>query len=182
MEIKEKNVTLKNGNTALIRPLMMEDAPTALALLQQAPAELPYLLREPGEMKEDSIHEVHMIGEHSDSPNHIQLGAFCDGELVGMVTLERMGEYRKIRHRGKFSILLKKAAWGVGLGKSMISAIIEAAPTIGIDQIELRCMSSNQRAIGLYEKMGFRTWGVLPRANRRTNGETEDETCMVLTL
>lgn len=182
MEIQAKNVTLKNGKTALIRPLVMEDAPTALALLQQAPAELPYLLREPGEMKEMSEHEVHMIGEHSDSPDHIQLGAFVDDKLVGMITLERVGEYRKIRHRGKFSILLKKAAWGVGLGKSMMTAIIEAAPAIGIDQIELRCMSSNQRAIGLYEQMGFRTWGVLPRANLRTNGGAEDETCMVLAL
>ncbi|WP_442934244.1 GNAT family N-acetyltransferase [Micromonospora sp. CPCC 205539] len=50
------------------------------------------------------------------------------------------------------------------IGKKVVSALVGACTTAGIEVITLGVRGNNHGAISLYEACGFRTWGVLPNA------------------
>jgi ribosomal protein S18 acetylase RimI-like enzyme len=53
-----------------------------------------------------------------------------------------------------------------GVGRALILAVIEQAKAIGLTRIELTVRENNDRAIALYEKMGFEREGTLRNAVR----------------
>ncbi|MBQ0905321.1 GNAT family N-acetyltransferase [Micromonospora sp. U21] len=61
-------------------------------------------------------------------------------------------------------VLAHPGARGLGLGKRVVSALVGACTTAGIEVITLGVRGNNHGAISLYEACGFRTWGVLPNA------------------
>ena len=52
----------------------------------------------------------------------------------------------------------------------------------GIEQLELEVIESNQRAIGLYEKMGFEITSYIPNAIKLKDGRVLKEFYMVKKL
>ena len=50
---------------------------------------------------------------------------------------------------------------GLGLGKQLMSILIEDARNAGCDGVELTTVMSNERAFALYEKVGFKCLGVV---------------------
>ena len=56
------------------------------------------------------------------------------------------------------------------------------APAMGYTQMELGVYSDNERAIRLYETLGFERWGVLRCAFRLPDGTYRDEIQMGLFL
>lgn len=61
-------------------------------------------------------------------------------------------------------VMVHPGARGLGLGKRVVSALVGACSTAGIEVITLGVRGNNHGAISLYEACGFRTWGVLPNA------------------
>ncbi|WP_144118407.1 GNAT family N-acetyltransferase [Catellatospora sichuanensis] len=55
-------------------------------------------------------------------------------------------------------------ARGLGLGKRLVPALVNACADAGMEVITLGVRGNNHGAIALYEACGFRTWGVLPNA------------------
>ncbi len=66
-----------------------------------------------------------------------------------------MNRWRKTRHRGQVAIALLKDYWGLGIGTAMFKEMIDKARQEKLEQLELEVIEGNQRAIGLYHKMGF---------------------------
>ena len=54
--------------------------------------------------------------------------------------------------------------WGCGLGSYLIQLAIDQTRSNGFEQLELGVYSDNSRAIHLYEKVGFESYGIQPRA------------------
>ncbi|MBA2405416.1 MAG: GNAT family N-acetyltransferase [Bdellovibrionales bacterium] len=119
------------------------------------------------------------ILEKQDHSNVI-LGAFTDGKLVGCVGLFQEVS-TKARHKAViWGMFVKSSAQGKGIGKKlMVSAITHAKTIKEIQLINLSAESTNQAAKGLYESMGFRTWGVEPKAIE-LEGKFYDEDHMIL--
>lgn len=91
------------------------------------------------------------------------LGAFDKQNLIGIAGFER-AERRKTQHRGEIvQIYVSPNYAGQGIGSSLLQKVIEAAFEIeGVEQIELGVVSNNLQAIRLYEKFGFKIYGVQP--------------------
>jgi L-amino acid N-acyltransferase YncA len=53
-----------------------------------------------------------------------------------------------------------------GLGTYLLSQAIERAPSLGIETLTATIFASNDASIRLFEKMGFKRWGFMPRVAR----------------
>src|SRR5262249_331197 len=91
-------------------------------------------------------------------------------ELVGMAGFTRMKPARE-RHRGQvWSMYVRASARGHGLAGALLRAVIEHARTEG-ETLELIVGSTNGPAVGLYERHGFRRWGLEPYALKMGEGD-----------
>lgn len=76
-------------------------------------------------------------------------------------------------------VAIDPAQSGRGLGKAMMAAILELAKAKGYKRVELSTATTNERAIRLYEQMGFEREGVLRRySHLKSEGRFLDEVMM----
>jgi [ribosomal protein S5]-alanine N-acetyltransferase len=72
--------------------------------------------------------------------------------------------------KAEFAILIgDKASWGKGLGKRVSQAVIHYGfSQLNLHRIQLEVLANNQRAIELYEKLGFKHEGLQRDAQYRS--------------
>ncbi|MEY2843824.1 MAG: hypothetical protein RI920_1861 [Pseudomonadota bacterium] len=115
------------------------------------------------------------------------LGAWDQGELVGMIGLERQS-LSKLRHTAELnSMMVSPRATGRGVGTLLLKgAIAEARHAIGLEQITLQVSRTNDHVVRLYERVGFQACGVRPHAIKLIDGPGQfryfDRLAMVLIL
>ena len=91
-------------------------------------------------------------------------GAFQGPELYGTVGLEREGR-AKVRHRAKVvGMYVVPEATGRGIGLQLLQALLERARAEGLESLVLTVTDGNEAARRLYERCGFRSFGIEPRA------------------
>lgn len=113
------------------------------------------------------------------STDNVQYLAKVNGEIIGTASLNR--KPNRMRHRGVFGISLRKAYWGCGAASALTEAILAFARENGFEQLNLEVRSDNARAIGLYEKYGFRKLCTFP-AFFKIKGQNVDFDLMNLYL
>lgn len=164
-----------------IRVLTKQDAEIYLALRVEGLKQNPEAFSSSYEdiiNKEDPIEYKAQILAQDEN---YTLGAFKDNQLVGVATLETK-PYIKQEHKAKIgSVYVSPKARGLGAGKSLITACIELAKKLDVEQIMLDVVVGNDGAKKLYESLGFKTFGVQERS-LKYNGHYWDEEHMVLFL
>ena len=91
-------------------------------------------------------------------------GAFVDGKLCAYVGLDR--ETRtKNRHKATLvGMYVEPGAGGRGVGRALVEALLAEARADGLELIVLTVTEGNDKAVALYERCGFRSFGVEPHA------------------
>lgn len=136
-----------------------EDAAELLTFLKQVGGEsdnltfgsegLPFTVEE----------EEAFLRSTENSPNTVMFVAKLDGKIVGNASFTASSRER-LKHRGELAISVLKEAWGMGIGTRLTEAVIDFAKnTAHVEIIHLEVRSDNDRAIKLYEKVGFRKTG-----------------------
>ena len=94
------------------------------------------------------------------------LGAFdARGRLVGSVGCERESRIKQRHCATVVGMMVAPEAQRHGAGRALIAACIDAAARVpGLDHLVLTVTASNTHVVRLYERAGFRAWGLLPRA------------------
>ncbi len=110
------------------------------------------------------------------------LGAFEGSELVGMATFMRDSGMKE-RHKGRvFGVYVSAAHRGEGIGRALLSALIERAKQdSSLEQILLAVATVQSAARKLYSQLGFEVYGTEPRA-LKIGEEYVDEDYMVLRI
>ena len=98
------------------------------------------------------------------SPDHMMFGAFDNEQLIGITGFNRMARQRAM-HRGEIvQVYVDSSYRGQNIGEQLIRRALEYAFTLdGIEQVQLSVIANYQAAIKLYEKLGFKTFGLQPR-------------------
>ena len=98
----------------------------------------------------------------------ISLVAEADGHAGGLCTVTPRGvPEHEMGHVGDLGILVGPGYRGRGIGEVLIRAVLERCrPRLEI--VVLGVFAQNARARRLYEKVGFRTLGTLPREIKRS--------------
>jgi RimJ/RimL family protein N-acetyltransferase len=106
--------------------------------------------------------------------------AAASDELVGYV--EAMGgRVRRNRHAAHVVIGVRQAFAGQGIGGRLLEALEQWGRANGMRRLELTVMTHNERAIGLYTKMGYRVEGTRTAA-LLVNDQVVDEFWMAKLL
>jgi ribosomal protein S18 acetylase RimI-like enzyme len=98
------------------------------------------------------------------APNMKFWGAFGEGKLCGYVGLDR--ETRtKSRHKATLvGMYVQPESAGHGIGRALVDALLAEARADGLELIVLTVTEGNATAQALYERCGFRSFGVEPHA------------------
>ena len=181
MVFPEKEIRLKDGRTALLRSPLPSDAEAALEYMKITAAETPFLLRTPEEVTLTVADEEKYLARVADDPNTVSVFCFVDGVLAGNCNISRKTK-QKNRHRASIGIALKQQFWNLGIGTALFAEMIAIAESWGLMQLELEVFEHNDRAMGLYRKMGFETVSFVPNAIRMQDGRFVKEFLMVKSL
>ena len=169
-----ETITLKNGDSAIIRNGEAADGEEVLYVFDKTHEETDFLYTYPGETDITAEAEGKFLQGKTDSDNEVELLAIVDGKVVGLAGFGSVGDKFKVRHRADFGISILKDYWGLGIGKALTKACIECAKTGGYTQLELNAVAENEAALNLYKKMGFVEFGRNPRGfNSRITGYQE---------
>lgn len=170
MRFSEKAIVLKDGRTALLRSPTADDAETLLQFLFCMAAETDFTMRYPEERESMTVEaERAFLERMAASESDCMIGAWIDGEFAGNCHISR-GNAIKTRHIATLAIGLKRAYWGIGLGRTLMREMEAIGRTLGVDKLELEYIESNERAARLYTAAGFTEYGRHPDAVRLKDG------------
>lgn len=180
MKYQEKIVTLKNGKQCILCSPCAEDAEEMIAYLHQIFGETHYLTRYPEEMEGMTTENEKVFLEHyADAEARcMKIDAVVDGRIVGSTDISVVADRMKLRHRATLGLSIIKDYWGMGIGTLLMEEALAEAKKLGFYQVELGVYADNERAIRLYEKMGFERWGLTKNAFRLKDGTMIDDISM----
>lgn len=146
-----------------IRKLEVHDAPAFHALRLRALREHPAAFT--SSFEEDAQLPVEASARRLDATRNTFWGAFdADGTLRGMVGLERE---QRAKNRHKATVVAMHVAGecaGRGAGRALLQALLQEARAQGLELLVLTVTEGDGPARHLYESVGFRSFGIEPRA------------------
>ncbi|MCB0019742.1 MAG: GNAT family N-acetyltransferase [Anaerolineales bacterium] len=154
--------TLKDDNTLHIRTAVAADAGAILDHVHAVSAESDYLNFGPGEFTLTEAQEADYLTSCETADNQLYIMGLLDGQVVSTLNFTA-GRRARVRHSGEFSLSVRQAYWGLGIGGFMMDALIDWAKTHQIAKINLRVRADNGRGVALYEHKGFAIEGTLRR-------------------
>ena len=160
-----------------LRPLSLDSAPRALALMQRAEGGLGRL---PGEMDLPWMEQA-LAGALEGG---IAIGAWHNAEIVGLIKASRMPSVQFQHVLWDLTVAVDPAFQGQGIGHRLFAALLETAPTLTprIERIELVVREGLAHAIRLYERLGFQREGRFERRFRLSSGDYEADIPLAIIL
>lgn len=161
-----KTIRLKDGRECVLRNGTGEDGQAAYDNFILTHEQTDFLLSYADETNMTAEQEAQYLTEKTESENEIELLAEIKGSIVGAAGIGCVGKKDKVKHRAEFGISVDQAYWGLGIGRALTEACIECARAAGYAQLELEAVAENQKALALYESVGFAEYGRNPRGFR----------------
>lgn len=181
MKIEPREYELPSGKALLVRSVTAADAEVHIKFKCMTSGETHFMARYPEEGV--SLEAMgNRLADCGESPVNFEVGAFAGEKLVGEFGVAQLRPHIKYRHRAVMGISVRKEYWGCGLGSYLMQLAIDQTRANGFEQLELGVYSDNSRAIHLYEKFGFKRYGIQPRAFKLKDGTYRDEIIMVKML
>lgn len=163
MLYETKNVILKDGQVAVLRNVNEEDAFDIIEHMKNISSETNYVLRYKEEVAMTIDEERNFLKFKSQSDSSLMIVCMINNKVIASCDIE-FNDFIKTKHRAEVSIAIEKDYWNNGLGTLMFNELIHIAQVHNIKQVELEVIEGNNRAIHLYEKLGFEITGYKPNA------------------
>lgn len=88
---------------------------------------------------------------------------WLNGKRAGWVSLSPYHPRAAYHITSEISIYIDRQFQHLGLGTKMVKYAELAAPKLGIKNIVCLIFGENLPSLGLFEKLGYETWGTLPK-------------------
>lgn len=117
---------------------------------------------------EDAIRRkdpIKRVATNLETSSSITIGAYVENKLVGVMTLSKE-DLEKMCHKvNLFAVYVTPRMRGQKIGDALLKEVIQAAKQLpGVEKINLTVVTTNKSAIYLYEKQGFKTYGLETKA------------------
>ena len=159
-----------------IRPIEPRDA-EGFSALRRTPGVFENMLGIPSERTQRNIDGIRSLGP--DDHNFVAVTGDGDGSerVIGMAKLKVFANPR-MRHVGQLALMVHPDMQGMGVGSALMAALLDLADNwLMLVRLELEVFTDNERAIRLYEKLGFEREG-LKRMSAVRGGRYVDEYVM----
>lgn len=171
-----KDYLTKNGRLVVIRQAEEKDVQGVIDVMDSVASEGEYA---PAERISDRQREF--ITKSTRDRVGLLAVAEIYGRIVGECSLEPKRYWSSSQHVVDLGINIIGDFRGIGIGKAMMDYMIGWAKEKGYEKVTLSVFSTNQRAINLYKKFGFKIEG-MKKKEYKINGEYVDEVLMGLFL
>ncbi|WP_251428512.1 GNAT family N-acetyltransferase [Sutcliffiella horikoshii] len=162
-----------------IREARIEDAEALLIHAIKVYGEGRNLLTVPEEFNVTIEQEVQWLQDNEEK-GHLTLVAEQGSNIVGMLNATR-GSRKRVKHICMFGISIQEKYCNNGLGSQMINRLLEwAKADEEIEKVCLEVFAHNDRAIHVYEKLGFKVEGRKEKHVKFEDGIYSDELIMGL--
>lgn len=141
----------------IVRNALASDAGAILAFCQQIGSETDNLSYGEG-VSVSVADEGILLSEIQKSKTSHFLVAEEAGEIVGTCNCSAFRK-KRLAHRAEIGIAVKKAYWNQEIGRQLLTRLIAAAQQSGLKVFSLEVRSDNDRAIHLYDSLGFQKIG-----------------------
>ena len=182
MRIEPIEIFDKQGRRVILRSACEDDAKDLIEYLKKTAKETPYLLREEDEINLTVEDEKGLIKMFLELDNALMLLAYVDGKHVGNCSFSPVAPFKRLAHRCGMSIAIYQEYWGCGIGGIMLKTALRYTKEVGYEQVELEVVSSNTKAIKLYEKYGFKKYGTKPDNMKYSDGSYASMDWMMVKL
>jgi RimJ/RimL family protein N-acetyltransferase len=159
-----------NGLDYTIRSAIEKDARYLSDLRLQIDGETENLDREKGEAFIDEQGFQQIIKIDSENERNVFLVAVVDNRIVGFSRCEG-NQLKRFAHKVEFGVCVLKEFWGYGIGKNLLKQSISWADSNGIKKITLSVLETNEKAIKLYQNLGFEIEGILKNDKILSDGQ-----------
>ena len=182
MRIEPIEIFDKQGRRVILRSACEDDAKDLIEYLKKTAKETPFLLREEDEINLAVEDEKGFINMRLEMDKALMLVAYIDGKHVGNCSFSPVGPFKRIAHRCDMAIALYQEYCECGIGSIMLETALRYAKEVGYEQVELEVVSSNTKAIKLYEKYGFKKYGTKPDNMKYSDGSYASTDWMMVKL
>jgi len=145
-----KEMVLKDGSRATVRPLRQEDEKDFHQLFLEIPAPERLFIKH----RVTEIETIRGWCQDIDYGRNLPLVALLNGKIAGVATLhQQLGGWK--RHVGRVSVLVHPQFRGRGLARALITEIIETARHVGLEKVEAEFIGEQEAAIKMFALLGF---------------------------
>ena len=173
-----KRFIAKDGRNVILRTSEWEDLDDLLDYINSLAEEDLDVLPERKRMTRDE--EADWLGRRlaeMEKGKVINVVAEADGRVVANSEVNiKMGA---MSHVGELGIGVRLGYRDVGIGTEMMRTLIEETRKAGLKVLVLRVFANNNRAIHVYEKVGFKESGRIPKGIYRKDKYIDD---LIMTL
>ena len=180
-KFEPRTYSLKNGQTLLLREAESRDGEKILAYLNRVGGESDNLLFGKNGFPMPLEREQAFLELQRKAEKSIMLAGFVGEELVSIASVDALTARERVAHRAGVSVTVRKDFWGEGVGRKAMEALIQFAKSCGLEVLQLEVRSDNERAVALYEHLGFEKMG-LYKNFMKGNGRSYDAWYMNLLL
>ena len=145
-----KEIKLKEGSKARLRPLRKDDEKSFHEFFQAVPENermfIKHRVTDPKVIREWT--------QNIDLGRNLPLLAFIGTKIVGDATLhQQLGGWK--RHVGRVSVLVLPQYRGRGLARALVSEIVLIARAVGLEKVEAEFIGEQEAAIKMFALLGF---------------------------
>ena len=152
-----------------IRPTRLEDM-EGFNVLRRMPGVFENTMGLPSERVQRNIDGFQAMGPD----DHSFVAVLPDGTLIGAATL-RVCPSPRMRHVGTVGLFVHTEYQNMGVGTALLKTLLDLADNwLMLVRVELEVYADNERAIHLYEKLGFEKEGLLRMTTVRDGRYVDD--------
>lgn len=178
MKFKKRSITLKNGVTMILEEAKPEDAADLICYIEQVGKETDNLLVDENGLGFTVEQEQSFLRSTCARDDTIMLVGRIGGKVMSTSQMGRKSNRPRAQHVGVLAITVAKDHWDYGAGTAILNALFDFAKSVGIEIAELDVRADNERAIGLYKKVGFEISGTHRKAMKMKDGTYHDNYLM----
>ncbi len=188
-------VTLNDGSTGVLRRVALDDAQHVLDTERAVVLDGRGVVRDIADMPADEramrkVLKSWAEGDRADEFGCMLVVAGGEGESEGRadgVRILGVGHLRrfrptKVRHVAQTALEVHPNAQRLGVGRAIMLGLFEWASAVGVNRVQLNVFADNDRAIALYESLGFERCGIRRRLVREADGSERDDLEMGILL
>jgi ribosomal protein S18 acetylase RimI-like enzyme len=166
----------KDGRKVILRTPTWGDLDDMLEFINSLVEEEAMILMEVKQTREQEVDWLARALSNMEKDRQVRVVAEVDGRMVGQCEVA-LGSGRK-SHVGTLGISVKRGYRDVGIGQGLMREAERHAARLGLEKIKLEVFATNERAIHVYEKMGYSVVGRVP-GEIKHKGEYVDSLYMV---
>lgn len=155
--------------TYTIRPAVRTDGKALSEIRVIIDGETENMDRESGEDFLSAADFAAIAAADAEDSKSLFLVAETGGRLAGFLRVKG-NHLKRTSHRAEFGVAVLKEFWGFSIGRTLIEEMIHWADTNEIRKLTLQVLETNDKAISLYERLGFEKEGCLKDDKRLNSG------------